>query len=38
MLLGDISLNKNTIYKTSNAYHTIEIYNTENDQRVFSMD
>lgn len=38
MLLWDIGLGKNTIYKTSNAYHTIEIYNTDQDQRIFSMD
>lgn len=38
MLLGNISLGKNTIYKTSNAYHTIEIYNNNENQRIFSMD
>lgn len=38
ILMSDIKLNSNTIYKTSNAYHTIEIYNNEYNQRIFSMD
>jgi hypothetical protein len=28
----------NIIFKTSNAYHTISIYNNSEDQRIFSMD
>lgn len=30
--------NNNVIFKKSNAYHTINIYNNSYDQRIFSMD
>ena len=38
ILVSNIPNPENVIYKTSNVYHTINIYNNSENQRIFSMD